>query len=78
MQHSRCKLNSTIKQLYRLSVRAASEPECQQREKTTSHPGQGADHENQGSGMTPHLGETHAAVSLSRACASSKLPCIPL
>ena len=26
--------------------------------------------------MTPHLGETHAAVSLSRACASSKLPCI--
>ena len=48
----------------------------QQREKTASHPGQGADHENQGSGMTPHLGETHAAVSLSRACASSKLPCI--
>ena len=26
--------------------------------------------------MTPHLDETHAAVSLSRACASSKLPCI--
>ena len=39
------------------SIYTASKPERQQRKKTASHPGQGADHENQGSG-TPDEGLT--------------------
>ena len=42
-----------------LSVCTASEPEHHQREKTAHKPGQGADHENQGSGKTPQIPEPH-------------------
>ena len=41
------------------SVPAARKPERQQREKTACHPGQGADHENQGEKALPQILEPH-------------------
>ena len=40
-------------------VCATREPERQQREKTACHPGQGADHENQGEKALPQILEPH-------------------